>query len=792
MANGTTASTLAFIDRCKCYSLTRPYDVEWERVDTAASYLAALDRNPDVILADYTLPQYGAPDALLALRERRRAVPFIVVTGAVGEEKAEECIRNGADDYLLKDRLTWLAPAVARALDEKRLLAAQMVADESRRKTEQLLERIFASIRDAMLIVDGTTRTIINCNPAASVLFGYSRDQVVGQSPAFLHALEFDFEAFVQKVDTDLRSQGYTFAPCLWMRRIDGSTFPVELAITAVEGEPAESSTLIVVMRNISARLEIEEALRNSEGRFRSFVKGAIHGIYRSTSDGRFAEVNEALVRMLGYASETELLDTPVAKLCRHPSERAALIDQYSGQDRIEGIALEWLRKDGRPITVRLSGRLRTSQEVDGGGFNVIVEDITERRSIERQLRQAQKMEALGRLAGGVAHDFNNLLTAILGFSELLLRLVPAADPIHADVKQIHDAGQSAAALTRQLLAFSRKQENRPEVLDLQEVVRSIEKMLRRVLGEDITVVITGTGGSVRADRSQLEQILMNLAVNARDAMPQGGTLTIDVSPVPRAAPGNTVAPGEDVALTITNTGCGMSDEVKAHLFEPFFTTKPPDKGTGLGLATTYAAVMQNNGRIEVDSQAGCGTTVRICLPGANSSVSKNGGTAAPRRRRHLRARTVLLVDDEKYIRVLGRRLLTDAGYDVFKAGDGSEALRVAAAHAGPIHLLLTDVVMRGINGRVLFDQLRLTRPDIAVLYMSGYAPGGLLDRGFGDRDAPLVSKPFTTDALLKAVGQCCAARKTRRSGAGTNKRRHLSTAPASRRRTEGNQDGVS
>jgi two-component system, cell cycle sensor histidine kinase and response regulator CckA len=603
-------------------------DVELRRVETEAAYLAGLAWPPDIILADYTLPQFSAPLALRALRHLNLNIPFIVVTGTVGEEYVVDCIRNGAADYLLKDRLGRLGPAVMRALEDR---------------------------------------------------------------------------------------------------------------------------------HRIEERLASAEALRESERRFRSLVKHAIYGIYRSTIDGRFVEVNDALVRMLGYASEAELIGLAVEDVYRQPSDRADLVGLYHAHSRVEGVEAEWVRKDGRPLAVRLSGRALTTAELPGGGFDMIVEDITERRVLEARTQQAQKMEALGRLAGGVAHDFNNLLTAILGFSELALRQVPAGDPLREDLKQIHAAGKNAAALTGQLLAVSRRQDIRPQTVDLRRVVDDVEKTFRRVIGEQTAVAVTGAGGTVLADPAQLQQIVMNLVVNAKDAMPKGGTLSIDVSCVPGAESGPEGPAAGEVVLSVTDTGCGMSDEVKDHLFEPFFTTKAKGKGTGLGLAATFAAVTQNNGQIDVDSQLGGGTTFRVRFPAVASSAGLPMAVESPRPLQVL-ARTVLLVDDEAPVRTLARRLLAGAGYQILEASGGHDALRLAAESHEPIHLLLTDVVMPDINGRDLSERIRRIRPEIAVLFMSGCTDEVLSTHGLHDPGTPLLQKPFTVDELLAAVYDSCAS----------------------------------
>lgn len=379
--------------------------------------------------------------------------------------------------------------------------------------------------------------------------------------------------------------------------------------------------------------------------------------------------------------------------------------------------------------------------------------DVTERKQLEAQLRQAQKMEAVGRLAGGIAHDFNNLLMVIQGYTELLLeRLIPN-DPLRRNAEQIHDASDRAAGLTRQLLAFSRNQLLAPKVLDLQLVVTDMEKMLRRLIGEDIDLVTIAQPDlwSVKADRSQLEQVILNLAVNARDAMPRGGKLTIETSNVDLdnsyARQHPIVTSGPYVMLAVTDTGVGMDAETQAHVFEPFFTTKEKGKGTGLGLATVYGVVKQSGGYVWVYSEEQHGTTFKIYLPRADAAATAEKRNEA--NQRPLRgSETILLVEDERGVRELAREHLELNGYTVLQAGNGQQALDLASKHSGKIHLLLTDVVMPGMSGRQLAEQIQSVRPGIRILYMSGYTDQAIVHHGILAADTMLLQKPFTLHAL--------------------------------------------
>ncbi len=385
------------------------------------------------------------------------------------------------------------------------------------------------------------------------------------------------------------------------MRR-DGSPVWVDLTVSVARDPSGEPKHFISVLEDITVRKRAEEALNRSEARFRALFENAVYGMYLSNADGTLVDANAALVTMLGLESEAGLVGWPVNTLFSDPAMGDALAERCRQESQVRGFEAAWVRRDGQPLHVRLSGRMTRSETGAPSGFEVIVENISEQRSLEAQLRQAQKMEAVGRLAGGIAHDFNNLLTAILGYSELLLTHASPEDPARADIGEIKVAAERAAGLTRQLLAFSRKQVVVPRVVRLGNVVTGMEPMLRRLLGEDIDLRLRIGGGHVNADPGQLEQVIMNLSVNARDAMPSGGPLTIETSDVDLSEPDVArladIQPGSYVKLDVTDAGSGMDTETQAHLFEPFFTTKERGKGTGLGLSTVHGIIGQAGGRV--------------------------------------------------------------------------------------------------------------------------------------------------------------------------------------------------
>lgn len=528
-----------------------------------------------------------------------------------------------------------------------------------------------------------------------------------------------------------------------------------------INGRPTR---MVGTVQDITEQKLAWEAFRKAEAKYRSIVENAPYGIYLSTAEGSFLDVNPALVTMLGYDSAEELLSTDAnTDIYSDPEELIRLIEQYQRHEYINGVETQWKRKDSSLLTVRLGGRIVRNQQGEIELFEVIVEDITERKSLEQQLRWAQKMEAVGELAGGVAHDFNNLLTTIYGYSDLLLERLEEGDPLRESAGEIKKAGQRGAALTQQLLAFSRKQVLRPEALDLYAVVVDMKKMLQRLIGEDIDIILTSDPerASVKADRTQIEQIIMNLVINARDAMPRGGKLTIETANVfldeeyvRRHMP---IEPGFYVMLAVSDTGCGMDEARQARIFEPFYTTKEQGKGTGLGLSTVYGIVKQSRGYVWVYSEPGQGTTFKIYLPQTEETAElPHQEVTLPEVPKG--SETVLLVEDDEAVRSYARQVLQENGYTVLEASNGDEALLVCDRHKLPIHLLLTDVVMPGISGPDLHDRVASMHSKMRVLYMSGYAENAIVHHGVLDPGVDLLQKPFSMRGLLCKVREVLSA----------------------------------
>jgi two-component system cell cycle sensor histidine kinase/response regulator CckA len=521
-----------------------------------------------------------------------------------------------------------------------------------------------------------------------------------------------------------------------------------------------DRDVLTLVAQQLAAAIDRkrnEQALRRSEVRYRSLVQTAVYGIYRSSLDGRFLDVNPALIGMLGYNSALEILALdPQKDVFVDPAEYTRLVDEFRRNGRMDGFEVRWRRKDEGIITVRISGRAVAGGDEPSDVLEAIAEDITERRLLEDQFRQAQKMEAVGRLAGGIAHDFNNLLMVISGYTEVLLDQMTLGHPLHAKAEAIQQASDRATTLTRQLLAFSRKQLLELKVIDVNAIVADMERLLRPLIGEDIelTTTLAPNVGCTRADAGQLEQVIMNLVVNAKDAMSGGGKICIRTASVnldDSYRPENAlIKNGPYVMISVSDNGQGMDRETQARIFEPFFTTKEKGKGTGLGLSTVYGIIKQSGGYVFVQSELSRGTVFTIYFPRVDEpsdaigelpvSLAAAGGTE-----------TVLLVEDEDSVRQLVRETLESRGYRVLEAANGQAALTVAANHPEPIHLVITDVVMPGLNGHELVQQLMPARPGLKVLYLSGYAQDAFTTLT-AEAQKTFLQKPFTLQSLARKV----------------------------------------
>ena len=625
-----------------------------------------------------------------------------------------------------------------RARAVARDMTASLRASEQRygRLFEQSLAGIFRTTPDGR---------ILDCNEAFARLFGYdSRQEVLDQSAFSLYESVEARERFIETLRVDGTLIGYESRS----RREDGTLFWTLGHASLLPGPPEVIESTIV---EITTLKEAEEASQRSRERYRSVIETSQDGIlFLDLATRRILETNPALQRMLGYTAD----ELSALTLYDIESEERASIDanvhRLAEERRLTLPERKFRGKDGREIAA--AAYVILLEENNRQIVLAVVHNLSETRHLEAQLRQAQKMEAIGRLAGGVAHDFNNLLTAILGYADLLLDSNPSND-VRNSVSEIRKAGERAASLTKQLLAFSRKQVLQPRILDLNEVLGETDGILRRLLGEDVALEAERAPHlwRVQADPVQIQQVLLNLAVNARDAMPDGGVLRIATRNVSLTAASVPEVPnikeGDHVLLEVADTGHGMSAEILSHAFEPFFTTKERGKGTGLGLSTVYGIVKQSGGYVRIESVVGKGTRVLVYLArvhGPADSSSNVSARAAPRGG----SETILLVEDEEAVRRLASLLLERSGYRILVAESAEDAVVLSRAYDGEIHLLLADVVLPGMNGRRLADLLSEERPRMRVIFASGYFD----DRGVLEARSELIQKPFNPDTLARTV----------------------------------------
>jgi PAS domain S-box-containing protein len=728
-------------------------------VDTALAVLAlsvgVVARRPDALLvrAFAAEPPGGSIARMLpALVAAELLLAWLEEAGehtGMFSDAFGDAVQVVSSVVLLGAIVLWGAGRLNRAERRRR------EAEEGLRENEERLRAVFenAGVGLAYVAPDGH---LIQINRRLCEILGYAPEELLSRSFQDITHPDHVATDEAQRVRM-ARGQLDTYTTDKRYLRKDGSAVWVGLTSSAVRGSGGELAYFVAAFAEIGERRSAEDRLRQSEAEYRRLVDHAPVGIYRSSAAGRFLTVNPALVSMLGYGSTEEVLGLDLFHdVYVEPGARDVLTSVAAGGG-VPTREVEWRRKDGRHITVRLS--MRAVRDADGRVefFEGLGEDVTQQHVLETQFRQAQRLEAVGRLAGGVAHDFNNVLTAITGYTELLLEELPAGDPKREDVQEIRAAAGRAAGLTRQLLAFSRKQVLQARVLDLNALIETLQRMLQRLIGEDVRLeaALAPGLGAVRADPGQLEQVVLNLAVNARDAMPNGGRLTIETADVVLGADyvreHPTVQPGRYVMLAVSDTGTGMDAETRAHLFEPFFTTKELGKGTGLGLATVYGIVQQSGGHIWVYSEPGRGATFKIYLPRVDAPV-ETGQPAQAVAVVEGGGETVLLAEDDPSVREVTVAILAHKGYRVLRAPDGQTALELARGHGGEIPLLVTDIIMPGMTGRELAEALARERPGVRTLYISGYTDDAVIRHGVLEAGTPYLQKPFTPDDLARKV----------------------------------------
>lgn len=626
--------------------------------------------------------------------------------------------------------------------------------------------RLIEALEDACVLLDADGR-VVEWNGRAAALYRIPRSEAVGRCLTELIGTEpnaFPWPALqagaVERARCTVESTQVA---------VDGGRVPVELTLASLEPSDDDHGVrFLLTVRDVSGRKAMERALRELRDLYRMVVEQSLMSVVLIDENGRVLEFNRASEELTGLKREqvlgqpyVEVLQSMVVDDARSPGThgvRSARIAEAlrSGKPAFEGVGeYRYRLRSGKVGWVE---QLVYSVPTEAGyRFGAIAHDVTERKRLAEQVLQRTKMEALGRLAGGIAHDFNNLLTGITGNLSLALPDIPEASVLHPLLADAVHSAESAASLTRQLLAFSRMQEISPQVVDLNALILASERMLGRLLGEGVhlsTSLAPGLG-AVKVDPGQFEQVLVNLALNARDAMPAGGTVAIETANEElddgfcRTHPG--VRPGPYVMIVVSDDGHGMSPEVQAHLFEPFFTTKPPGGGTGLGLSSIYGTVSQAGGIVDVESKPDCGTTFRVRLPAVATTPTREA-VKASREEPVGGTETILLVEDEPLVRDAGRRILERLGYTVLCASSGAEALQVSAHHPGVIDLLLTDVVMPGMNGWELAERLSKSRPGMRVLFASGHSSDVMGQQGLNDEGCPIVAKPYTMRALATTV----------------------------------------
>ncbi len=738
------------------------------RVDTREDFVHELDHfQPDLILSDYTLPRFDGMAALSLARERMPTVPFLIVTGSVNEETAVGCMKAGATDYLLKSNLARIGPAIEGALARVQSRREKTLAQDALRRSEANLRAIFNNSVQCFVLIDrdGTiqalNRTAVEWGERILGRRFQEGDRIHDFIPDAAEGFRVALGGEYRQVERCIRdSSGVE-------RWFDTTHAPVV-------DEQSEVIGVCLNAQEVSERKRAEHALRDSEARYRDLFDNASDLVCTTAPDGTFLYVNRAWHDGIGY-TDADLAGRRFLELV-HPESRERYLQVVSrvlAGESLNHVELVLVTSSGTPITVEgnLSATPVNSQAVMLRG---IYRDVTERKRIEEQLLRAERMQAAGRLAGGVAHEVNNMMTGVIGFSEFVLQSLPADDPRRGEVQEIIKAGSRAADVTRQLLAFTRQQLMRPEVLELNQALGGLEKLLRRSLGEGhrLELLLSSDTGRIQADRGQLEQVLINLVLNAKDAMSEPGRVTIateratlDQAYIQRheEVP---IVPGEYIRLTVSDTGCGMTPEVQAKIFEPFFTTKPVGQGTGLGLSTVYGIVKQSGGFIWVYSEVGYGTAFKIYLPrlGVGETAAMVSDRSGPPSGG---SETILVVEDEEMVRALACRALREHGYTVLEASHGFEAVEQVEQHGGSIDLVISDVVMPELGGRELGQRLAQMNRELPVLYMSGYTGEDVIQRGLLDPEATFQQKPFTPEGLARKVRQMLDTRVRRRSEGG-------------------------
>jgi PAS domain S-box-containing protein len=713
--------------------------------------------------------------------------PVILIGAPVHQDLIVEALKSGASDYVTTDHMNRLYPSVERALREVQVKQTAAQAALSLRASEERFRCLSASSPMGIFLTDIRGHVIYTNQRFRSIL-GLTFMETLGER--WTRSVLQQDRVQVLREWFSAVSQGRELSVEFRVKTPQGLVRWVHVRSSPMLSDDDKLQGHVGTIEDIHERKQAEVSLRDSEERYRSLVQNARDVIFMLGMDGMIKSLNPAFELITGWRT-SEWLGHTFGELC-HADDLTLAVSMFwrvLQGERVAPFELRILAKGDRNLIAEftVTGHFERGKMV---GVLGIARDITDRKMLEDQLAQSQKMEAVGQLAGGVAHDFNNILTAITGYSDMLVRKLRTDDPLYQNAEEIRKASERASALTRQLLAFSRKQVLKAEVVDLDAVVTDISKMLQRVIGEHIQLVTRSKASRahVKADRGQIEQVILNMAVNARDAMTAGGTLIIETDVVTPDGDffrtHKNLVPGNYVLMRISDTGTGMPPEVKARIFEPFFTTKEKGKGTGLGLATCYGIVTQTGGQLTVDSAPGKGTTFSIYLPLSMEETVQDklvvkDDPDMPRGRE-----TLLLVEDEMIVRELALLVLSDLGYEVLTAVNGEEALRVAENHAGTLQLVITDVVMPLMGGKELSGHMRKRYPRVKVIFSSGYTDDAISDQGALGEGVAFLQKPYTPIQLARKVRSVLDARNLQPSEVSP-------TAPGKGGREDAESDGV-
>lgn len=732
-------------------------DSEFMCVETETDFLLALESfRPDIILSDFTLPKFSGMAALKLAKKHVPEIPFILVTGSINEETAVDCMKAGAADYIIKDRISRIGSGILKSMEQKRMCDETRRSEHALKESRATMAAALASMTDAVFISDINGKCI-EYNDAFATFYKFeSADECNKQLNNYSNIIEMFMPngALVPPdqsiVSRALRGETATNAEYTLRRKDIDETWVGSYSFGPILNDSGAISGSVVVARDITEHKK-SEAERE---RLALAIEQVAEIIVITDPEGTIQYVNPAFETITGYSrNEAVGQNMRILKSGKQDEQFYQQLWQTISSGRIWSGSLVNRRKNSEFYTEEVS----ISPVLDASGKIVsyvgVKKDVTAELEKEKEFQQAQKMESIGQLAGGVAHDFNNKLQVILGVAEMALSTVDPASDVHEDLTEISKAAKQSSDLTRQLLTFARKQAISPKVLDLNEVIENVLKMLRRLIGEDIDLLWHPSGDlwPVKMDPSQIDQILANLCVNARDAINGVGAISIKTQNIvldDAFCSGNTdAAPGDYLMLSISDDGCGMEKELLKHIFEPFYTSKAPDKGTGLGLATVYGIVKQNNGIITLDSVPGKGTTFNICLSRCMDETSQSQGDMG--KKSPLRGQeTILLVEDAPAVLHLTQRLLETLGYRVLTADIPSKALHLARKYSGEIHLLVTDVIMPEASGPELAAQLQLILPNLKCLFMSGYIANAIGPSNVLPEGVQFIQKPFELQSI--------------------------------------------